>query len=242
MTRILARAMTADDLVGLLDVDHAGDVPAPSWRIAPGQRVAVLVDTLPRRPEGDTEDQVPVRRLEPARWGLVPAGSAGPEQGPPLAEVPAESLASRPELVPALVARRAAIPVSGYYEWHETEDGLRTPYLVGAGEGVVLLAALYEWWRDPARAADDPARWVLSCAVLTRPAAGSVEALAERMPVVLSPDVVEEWLDPTSEGTAELLAAVAAQAEDVIEELAVDEVGPGLGQDAPDAAELARPV
>ena len=64
MTRILARATTADDLVGLLDVDHAGDaVPAPSWRIVPGQRVAVVVDTLPRRAEGDTEDQVPVRRL-----------------------------------------------------------------------------------------------------------------------------------------------------------------------------------
>jgi putative SOS response-associated peptidase YedK len=106
----------------------------------------------------------------------------------------------------------------------------------------VLLAALYEWWRDPARAADDPARWVLSCAVLTRPAAGSVEALAERMPVVLSPDVVEEWLDPTSEGTTELLAAVAAQAEDVVEELAVDEVGPGVDGGAPDTAELARPV
>ena len=243
MTRLLARSQAADDLIALLDVDHAGDaVPAPSWRIAPGQRVAVLVDTLPRRAEGDTEDQVPVRRLESARWGLVPAGSPGPEQGPPLAEVPAESLGSRPELLPALVSRRAAVPVSGYYEHHETDDGLRTPYLVGAGDGVVLLAALYEWWRDPSRAADDPARWVLSCAVLTRPAAGTVEALAERMPVVLSPDVVEEWLDPTAEGSPELLRQVAAQAEDVIEQLAMDEVGPGVDQGAPDTAELARPV
>jgi putative SOS response-associated peptidase YedK len=83
---------------------------------------------------------------------------------------------------------------------------------------------------------------VLSCAVLTRPSAGTVEALAERMPVVLSPDVVEEWLDPTAEGSPDLLRAVAAQAEDVVEELAIDEVGPGIDQGAPDTAELARPV
>ncbi|MDO4043688.1 SOS response-associated peptidase [Clavibacter michiganensis] len=243
MTRILARSSTADHLVGLLDVDHAGEaVPAPSWRIEPGQRLAVLVDTLPRRAEGDTEEQVPVRRLESARWGLVPAGSPGPNQAPSLAEVPAEQLGSRPELLQALVSRRAAIPVSGYYEHHETDDGLRTPYLVGAGDGIVLLAALYGWWRDPARAADDPARWVLTCAVLTRPSAGTVEALAERMPVVLSPDVVEAWLDPTAEGSPDLLRAVASQAEDVIEQLAMDEVGPGIDRGAPDTAELARPV
>ncbi len=243
MTRILARSSTADDLVGLLDVDHAGEaVPAPSWRIEPGQRLAVLVDTLPRRAEGDTEEQVPVRRLESARWGLVPAGSPGPDQAPSLAEVPAEQLGARPELLQALVSRRAAIPVSGYYEHHETDDGLRTPSLVGAGDGIVLLAALYGWWRDPARAADDPARWVLTCAVLTRPSAGTVEALAQRMPVVLSPDVVEAWLDPTAEGSPDLLRAVASQAEDVIEQLAMDEVGPGIDRGAPDTAELARPV
>ncbi|WP_414172478.1 SOS response-associated peptidase family protein [Clavibacter tessellarius] len=219
MTRILARALSADDLVALLDVDHAGGaVPAPSWRIEPGQRVAVLVDTLPAAPRATRRTRCPSAGSSPRAGASSRPDPRGRTRARRSPRSPPSPSPPGPRLLPALVSRRAAVPVSGYYEHHETDDGLRTPYLVGAGDGIVLLAALYEWWRDPSRAADDPARWVLSCAVLTRPAAGTVEALAERMPVVLSPDVVEEWLDPTAEGSPDLLRAVAAQAEDVVEE------------------------
>ena len=63
-------AGAAGDLVALFDVDlPADDLPSPSWNIAPTDTVSIVLDSLPKGPDAGTE---PVRRLEGARWGLVP--------------------------------------------------------------------------------------------------------------------------------------------------------------------------
>ena len=55
------------------DEDEGDDLPAPSYNIAPTDRVAIVLDSAKTEP--------PTRRLEAARWGLVPAWAKDPGIG-----------------------------------------------------------------------------------------------------------------------------------------------------------------
>ncbi|MCU1406465.1 MAG: hypothetical protein JWQ43_2768 [Glaciihabitans sp.] len=228
----------ASDLVTLFDVDVLGDnLPAPSWNIAPTVRIPVIIDTIPR--VGDVDE--PVRRLEAARWGLVPSTATDPS-GPPLFNARSETIAEKPSFRDALVSRRAVIPASGYYEW-QIVDGVKTPQYVSApGDELLLFAGLYEWWRNPAVAADAPGRWLLSTTILTQASTGPLTSLHERMPVFLDADLVEEWLDPHSEGSEELVELVVDNSPDVAERTQFHEVDPAVGSVQNNTPSLVIPV
>ncbi|MCC6661516.1 MAG: SOS response-associated peptidase [Phycisphaerales bacterium] len=82
---------------------------------------------------------------------------------------------------PALRERRCVIPASGFYEW---ERGTRRPfYFAPPGGEPLLMAALWEPIPAPA-----------SFAILTRPAAGAVRAVHDRMPILLDPGDAARWL------------------------------------------------
>ncbi|MBM3716534.1 MAG: SOS response-associated peptidase, partial [Actinobacteria bacterium] len=58
-------ANVGSELVGVLRVDvEADELPPPSYNIAPTSPVAIVLDSVKTEP--------PTRRLEVARWGLVP--------------------------------------------------------------------------------------------------------------------------------------------------------------------------
>ena len=66
--RYVAARATAD-LVALFDVAETGDgLPGPAWNIKPTNPVPVVLESAKG---GD----IPVRRLEPARWSLTPSYS-----------------------------------------------------------------------------------------------------------------------------------------------------------------------
>lgn len=200
----------SSDLVALFDVDVTGDtLPEPSWNIAPSQTVSLLVDAAPR---GDDAGGPPIRRLAAARWGLIPSWSDGDLRGAPTFNARIETAAEKPSFRDAVVSRRAVVPATGYYEWVAGAEGTKTPMLVQLPDDeVMLFAALYEWWRNPRVAPDDPARWVLSTAILTRSSAGPLADLHERMPVFIGAELMEEWLDPETEGDDDLLQGISGE-------------------------------
>jgi putative SOS response-associated peptidase YedK len=224
------------DLVALFDVDVTGEMlPEPSWNIAPTQKVRVVIDSLPK----GEEIVEPVRRLESARWGLVP-GFAKDPSGTPLFNARSETVAEKPAFEASLRSRRAVVPASGYYEWVDI-DGVKTPHYVSLpGDELFLFAGLYEWWRNPA-AATPAERWLLSTTILTRPSAGPLAEIHERMPLFLEADFVEEWLDPLSEGSAELVEITLDGADEVAERAEFYVVGPSVGSVQNDGAALLEP-
>ncbi|MEB0200177.1 SOS response-associated peptidase [Cryobacterium sp. 5I3] len=222
---------TAPDLAAMFDVEHEGeDLPEPSWNIKPTERIPIVLESA--------KSGAVVRRIESARWSLVPSFASALVSKFPTFNARSETVGEKPTFQPSLASRRALVPATGYYEWH-TEGTVKTPYFVHSDDGLPLaLAGLYAWWRNPALTEDDPARWVLSATILTQESSGRLRGLHERMPVVLPEETWDQWLDPHTVGDQEFVdAAVAASAESV-EGLRFHEVAPLIG----DGPELIEPV
>ncbi|SMH35508.1 Putative SOS response-associated peptidase YedK [Rathayibacter oskolensis] len=225
-------SQTTADLVALFDIDDIGaDLPEPSWNIAPTQRIAVVAESM----KGVEEGEPPRRRLAAARWGLVPRSAADPSAGAPLFNARIESVAEKPSFRESYAARRAIVPASGWYEWRVGADGAKSPVFVSPGGGaLVLFAGIYEWWRSR----EPGSLWLLSASILTRPSAGAVTDVHERMPVLLAPELIEDWLDPNAEADGSLLRAAADGAAELAEELEVRRVGEAVGSVRVDGPEL----
>lgn len=228
---------TTTELASLFDVDRLFEVdtlwdtdrqgeglperPAP---FVPTQAISIILDSLPRATDDDPYPE-PLRRMEAARWGLVPGSSKDPNAKPTLATARSEGITSQPSFQAAVIKRRAVVPASGYVEWKSVAGG-RVPYLVSLpGEELLVFAALFEWWRNPAASEGAADRWLLSSAILTRPSSGPVAGLSERMPLLLDADLVEGWLDPGEEGTQEFVDELVAAAHPVAERIRLVELG-----------------
>ena len=221
---------TAPDLAAMFDVEHEGEnLPEPSWNIKPTERIPIVLESA--------KSGSVVRRLEAARWSLVPSFATALVSPFPSFNARSETVGEKAAFQPSLVARRALVPATGYYEWH-TEGAVTTPYFVHSDDGLPLaLAGLYAWWRNPALAEDDPARWVLSATILTQEASGRLRGLHERMPVVLPEETWDQWLDPHAVGDQDFVDAAVAAA-DSADSLSFYEVAPLEGN----GPELIEPV
>ncbi len=186
----------------MFDVEHEGEnLPEPSWNIKPTEQIPVVLESA--------KTGTVVRRLESARWSLVPASSTELTVGYPTFNARAETAAEKPAFRASVAAKRALVPATGYFEWH-TVGATKTPYFVHSDDGLPLaFAGLYSWWRNPVLAVDDPARWVLTATILTTEAEGPLRGLHDRMPVVLAEEWWDQWLDPHTVGDQALVDAAA---------------------------------
>jgi putative SOS response-associated peptidase YedK len=238
-------AKTVSELLTIFEVDDViGEQPGISYNVAPTHQISIIVD----RPDEKAADGSPLgdlhREIYAARWGLVPRWSKdGPANSSPLINGRIESILEKPSFKESVVRRRCVIPASGYYEWHVAADGSKHPYYINAGsDGMLALAGLYEWWRDPTKADNDPSRWLLSATTLTKHTAPELEHIHDRNPVLLSGDTIDAWLDPHVIGDQELLNAVAAESNMVAGEVEFFEVGQAVGAVRNNSAELILPL
>lgn len=228
-------ANAGSDLVGVLRVDVEGDdLPEPSYNVAPTDRVAIVMDSAKTEP--------PTRRLEAARWGLVPGWAKDPKIGARAFNARAEELEDKPMFRSALEKRRAVVPTSGYYEW-KLVDGVKVPHYIHPADGEPLfLAGLYEWWRDKTKGDDDPDRWLLSFTILTRDSIGHLGSIHDRMPLFLDPDHADAWLDPTTDNVRDVLDAAIDAAPALADALEDHVVSKAVGNVRNNSPELIEPV
>lgn len=188
----------------MFEVEHVGEtIPEPSWNVKPTEQIPVVLESV--------KDGPVVRRLEAARWSLVPSFATALVSSYPTFNARSEEVAEKASFKNSVVAKRALIPATGYYEWH-TVGKTKTPYFVHSDDGLPLaFAGLYSWWRNPALAGDDPDRWVLTATILTSNAQGALAQIHDRTPVVLPDEWWDQWLDPHTPGDQRLVdAAVEA--------------------------------
>lgn len=238
-------AKTVGEILTIFEADEiVGDIPGPSFNIAPTQPIAIIVDRAFEKDEHGAPVGELSREIHSARWGLVPRWSKnGPGSSAPLINGRIESILEKPSFKDSVVRRRCVIPASGYYEWHVNADGSKQPFYINAGtDGMFALAGLYEWWLDPSKPANDPNRWLLSATTLTKDSAPELAHIHDRNPVLLTPATFEAWIDPHIEGDQELLDAVAAESDVVAGEAEFYPVGQEVGAVRNNSADLIRAI
>jgi putative SOS response-associated peptidase YedK len=238
-------AKTVGEILTIFEADEIiGEQPGISFNVAPTQPISIIVD----RSFEKAEDGSPLgelrREIHAARWGLIPRWSKdGPSSGAPLVNGRIETILEKPSFKDSVIRRRCVIPASGYYEWHVDADGNKQPFYINAGsDGMFALAGLYEWWRDPSKAENDPTRWLLSATTLTKDSAPELAHIHDRNPVLLTPDSLEAWIDPHIEGDQDLLDAVAVESNVVAAEAEFFKVGSAVGQVRNNSPELILPL
>jgi putative SOS response-associated peptidase YedK len=214
--------------------DRDEDEPPPSWNVAPTDRV---VGVRARRPK-ETETETPSRVLTPFRWGLIPSWAKDPSAGNRLFNARAETVATKASFRTAFAAHRILVPADGFYEWHKLDNGTRQPYYFTRADGAPLaFAGLAEWWRD--RNAPPDAPGIRSCTIITTAAGHDMDGIHDRMPVILSPDTFDVWLDPDNEEIPELVSLLRAAPDGT---LAHHAVSPRVGNVRNNDADLVAPV
>ncbi len=122
------------------------------------------------------------RRLEPGvfpmRWGFEGAN------GSLVINARSETASQKPMFRESARLRRCLIPASWYFEW-ERRPGGKTKYALRPERGGnVYLGGLYALGRD------GTARFV----ILTRDAAPGIAFIHDRMPVIVPPEKLGDWL------------------------------------------------
>jgi putative SOS response-associated peptidase YedK len=215
------------DLREFFDAETPIEFSTISYNIAPTQVGPILVER--------EVDSVPTRELHPARFGLIPQWAK--EVQTPLFNARIETVLEKPSFKDSALRKRCVVPASGYFEW----DSEKQPHYVFA-DPLIFFAGIYSFWRDPAKQATDPSRWVLSFSILTKPASPSLSWVHERSPVFLSEDGVEAWIAPDYETTPDLLSAIGAESDEVAQFLQHHAVSKAVGKVSENSVELISPI
>ncbi len=161
--------------------DSASNIGA-RYNIAPPQNNLVL------RKSFENPDRLRAAYL---RWGLVPSWSKTPQTQAPMINARSETVAEKPSFRAAFQRRRCLIPADGFYEWKKSK-GVNQPYFFSmADDSVFLMAGIWETWVGEHNQHFD------SYTILTTHANSLMAKYHERMPVILSGERLQQWLEPS---------------------------------------------
>lgn len=150
----------------------------PHYNVAPLQFVPVIR----QRPSGERVAQL-------LRWGLIPSWAKDESIGGKLINARGETVGEKPAFRSAFKSRRCIIPASGFFEWQAMAGG-KQPFFIQPAEAPVFgLAGLWERWSQPDGSPLD------TFTVITVGANEVMQAVHDRMPVILDPDDFASWLN-----------------------------------------------
>jgi len=157
----------------------------PSYNIAPLQPVLAVI-----RHEGN--------RLGRLHWGLVPSWAKDKTMAVKLINARAETLVDKPSFRTAFKRHRCLILADGFYEWKADGPHKQPWYFTLSTGGPFAFAGLWDTWKGKEDAAYH------SCTIITTAADESIQPVHHRMPVILTPEVHAQWLDPQNQDNARL--------------------------------------
>ncbi|MBD3159114.1 MAG: SOS response-associated peptidase [Candidatus Lokiarchaeota archaeon] len=175
------------------------------------------------------------RVMKSMRWGLIPFWADDPDETKytPI-NVRAETIAEKHMFARAFKEHRCLVPASGFYEW-KGPAGSKTPfYFHLKSRDLFAFPGIYETWNS-----EDGERTVYSVTFATTTPNKTVARVHNRMPVILSPEEEESWLNPDTD-ESELLAMLDAYSDSDMERYEVSTYVNNPYNEGPKAIQPAR--
>ena len=165
------------------------------YNITPSSRIVIV-----------REDAAAGRVAALIKWGLIPGWAKDPTIGNKLANARGETVDEKPSFRNAFKRSRCLIPASGFYEW-KTVAGRKQPYYMHpVGAPLFAIAGITERWQGPEGVVE-------TCAIITTGPNGVMRNIHDRMPVILSAEDHDAWLDPRNQSVAALKQLIKPSAE-----------------------------
>lgn len=160
----------------------------PRYNIAPAQNLLTIA-TLQGK-----------RQMIFMRWGLKPYWSKNQSHSKELINVRSESLIEKPLFTPYFERQRCLIPADGFFEWKK-EGTHKIPFrAIVKHQPLFAFAGLW----DQVRQEDGSLQFCST--ILTTQANALLHPLHDRMPVILTPQAEEPWLEPNQQSPEQLYA------------------------------------
>jgi len=163
------------------------EIISPRYNIAPSQPIAVVPNT------GEN-------KLDFFIWGLIPSWAKDPKIGNRLINARCETLAEKPSFRNAYKRRRCLIFADGFYEWvKQPGQNVKSPFYIQLeSKEPFAFAGLWETWYSP-----DGSELKTATIITTEPNE-LVSRIHGRMPVILSKEDYQLWLDPGEKSKEDL--------------------------------------
>ena len=173
-------------MIEQFSLDFQGDW-TPRYNIAPTQSVHVVRGLD--------------RRTSELKWGLVPFWAKDPKGGARMINARSETVATKPAFRNAFKKKRCLVPADGYFEWVKEGKKKRPFWIRMKDERPFLMAGLWESWGDNLQEDTKPLE---TFTILTTSSNELTKTIHDRMPVILSPNDYDRWLDPELQDVEEL--------------------------------------
>lgn len=216
-------AIDAQHLQMTLDL---GEMPEPwekRYNIAPSQYI-------PTVPFADT------RHVVYMRWGLVPFWAQDPAIGNRMINARAETVAEKPSFRASFKNKRCLILADGFYEWQKGAKGSVPYYFTLKTREPFAFAGLWDDWEPKGVSSEPGIPGLTTCTLITTEANRVVAPIHPRMPVVLTKDLMWDWLRAETE--TEKLALLKPLDPDLMQTW---QVGKEVNSSANDTEALIRP-
>jgi putative SOS response-associated peptidase YedK len=212
---------STEDIVKAFGLSDVPDLK-PRYNIAPTQQVAAI----------RLNSETGTRQLSMLRWGLIPSWADDPKIGHRNINARAETVAMKQAYRDAFNKGRCLVVADGFYEWKKT-GSTKQPYFIRLKDDEPFaFAGLSEHWHRGGEVID-------SCAIITTEPNELMEGIHDRMPVILSPDDYELWLEPDFHGQGKLLAMLKPYP---TEDMEAFPVGTAVNNSRNEAIECINPV
>ncbi len=125
------------------------------------------------------------------RWGLVPSWARDEKFGPRMINARAETIREKPGFKDSFKMKRCLVPADGFIEWKNTEGVKQPHYITLKNDGLFAFAGIWSEWKKAGGLL-----WTFS--IITTDCNSLVQPIHPRMPVILSSDNYDTWLDTSS--------------------------------------------
>ncbi len=204
------QALEIDDYARFFRVDRVDATVTPSFNVAPTAEILGVVE----REE--------TRTLRTFSWGMT-----SPRAGRVI-NARIETVATKPMFAEAFSTRRCLVPADGYYEWR-TDGRQKLPQHIRLQDGQTIgFAGIWSSRRLPSGELES------TCALVTAAASTTLQAIHDRMPVMLDPSVWDAWLDVDLSDAESILASMRTVPDGWIETYPVSTMVNSVRNDGPE--------